>query len=632
MAYNFPATTMWRSFLCALAATVTLSFMNPFRTGKLVLFQVSYDRDWHYFETVFYIIIGVFGGLYGALVIRYNLQVQNFRRNHLASHGVSEVVVLAVITASVAYFNKFLRIDMTESLEILFRECEGGGDYDNLCQSSAQWRMVNSLLLATIIRFALVIVSYGCKVPAGIFVPSMAIGATFGRMIGILVKALHSAMPNASFFSACHPDVPCITPGTYAFLGAAAALAGVTRITVAVVVIMFELTGALTYILPTMIVVMVTKGIGDWYGRGGIAEQMIRFNGYPFLDKDEHAFGIPVQDVMKKSPVRLYSSGMSLAEVEAKLSQGEFKGFPLVTSREDLTLLGYVGKTEMRYAIAKARRVRNLTAKTQCTFSCSPEAAIETHPEMLVTPLLPAFGDDAPVTPRRATARDLEEEGLIEREEKGDGEEDQAEDFEVMDEDENDGKNADVLELGGWVDQTPLSVPPAMALEVVMDLFKKMGPRVIIVTKYGKVAGLVTVKDVLKYIAAQERMEAELVRAQAEREEDELPYSHPPSDGEAEHVGELEALLTDALEYVEEGWDSIKRRLPISSSARARPSTRRSFARGRGGHIVFDQGDADASYNTSLDNLSEHRSRATPATQPRQEMTSEQEQFILGED
>ena len=32
------------------------------------------------------------------------------------------------------YFNKFLRIDMTESLSILFRECDNGGDYDNLCQ------------------------------------------------------------------------------------------------------------------------------------------------------------------------------------------------------------------------------------------------------------------------------------------------------------------------------------------------------------------------------------------------------------------------------------------------------------------------------------------------------------------
>lgn len=30
--------------------------------------------------------------------------------------------------------------------------------------------------------------TYGCKVPADIFVPSMAAGATFGRVAGIIVK------------------------------------------------------------------------------------------------------------------------------------------------------------------------------------------------------------------------------------------------------------------------------------------------------------------------------------------------------------------------------------------------------------------------------------------------------------
>ena len=96
---------------------------------------------------------------------------------------------------------------MTESMEILFRECDGASDFDHLCQyvlnsalaetiltsvrTTYQWSMVNSLLLATIIRMGLVIISFGCKVPAGIFVPSMAIGATFGRMLGIIVKAIN---------------------------------------------------------------------------------------------------------------------------------------------------------------------------------------------------------------------------------------------------------------------------------------------------------------------------------------------------------------------------------------------------------------------------------------------------------
>ena len=52
---------MWRSFFCALVATVTLSAMNPYRSGKLVLFQVTYDRDWHFFEIMFFIILGIFG-------------------------------------------------------------------------------------------------------------------------------------------------------------------------------------------------------------------------------------------------------------------------------------------------------------------------------------------------------------------------------------------------------------------------------------------------------------------------------------------------------------------------------------------------------------------------------------------
>lgn len=43
------------------------------------------------------------------------------------------------------------------------------------------------------------------------------------------------------------------------------------------------------------IVLLVTKGVSDWFGGGGIADQMIRFNGYPFLEKedkegDDHAF------------------------------------------------------------------------------------------------------------------------------------------------------------------------------------------------------------------------------------------------------------------------------------------------------------------------------------------------------
>jgi chloride channel 3/4/5 len=128
--------------------------MNPFRTGKLVMFQVTYDREWHFFEYFFAIIIGIFGvsnlchvcyklvvrthdgaeiqGLYGAFVIKYNMKVVEYRKKYLKNYAITEAAVLALITA----INVFLRIDMTEIMGILFRECEGpdGEDYYGLCQ------------------------------------------------------------------------------------------------------------------------------------------------------------------------------------------------------------------------------------------------------------------------------------------------------------------------------------------------------------------------------------------------------------------------------------------------------------------------------------------------------------------
>ncbi|KAI0363373.1 Clc chloride channel, partial [Pilatotrama ljubarskyi] len=108
MSSVFSIKTMWRSFFCALVATVTLSAMNPYRSGKLVLFQVTYDRDWHFFEIIFFIILGIFGGMYGAFVVKFNLQVAEFRRRYLGKHAIAEAVTLAVITAMIGWFNHFM--------------------------------------------------------------------------------------------------------------------------------------------------------------------------------------------------------------------------------------------------------------------------------------------------------------------------------------------------------------------------------------------------------------------------------------------------------------------------------------------------------------------------------------------
>ncbi|PUU79417.1 chloride channel [Tuber borchii] len=455
MSSNFPLKTMWRSYFCALVATAVLAAMNPFRTGQLVMFQVTYDRDWHFFEVVFFIIIGIFGGLYGEFVIKWNLRAQSFRKKYLKQWAIAEATFLAGITAVICYSNMFLRIDMTESMEILFHECEGGHDYNGLCESSRRWHMVTSLTFATVVRVFLVIISYGCKVPAGIFVPSMAIGASFGRTVGILVQALHEAVPNSRFFASCEPDMPCITPGTYAFLGAAAALSGIMHITVSVVVIMFELTGALTYILPTMIVVGVTKAVSDRFGKAGIADRMIWFNGFPFLDnKEDHSFGVPVSHVMNQELTVLPSTGMAIREVETILESTEFQGFPIVQDRNSKLLIGYINRTELKYGIDRAKRERTIPPTSRCYFLA---------PDQTQTPA-------STVGMTIASSRPF-----------------------------SSGSSSLSLDFARYIDPTPLTVHPRLPLETVMEIFKKVGPRVMLVEHRGKLSGVVTRKDVLKF-------------------------------------------------------------------------------------------------------------------------------------
>ncbi|KAF2971225.1 hypothetical protein GQX73_g2373 [Xylaria multiplex] len=472
---HFPLKTLWRSYFCALVATAVLAAMNPFRTGQLVMFQVKYDRSWHLFETVPYIFIGIFGGLYGAFVIKWNLQVQAFRKKYLAKWAVLEATLLAAGTAIICYPNAFLRIDMTESMEILFLECEGAEDYRGLCEPDKAWSNVLSLTLATVIRTFLVIISYGCKVPAGIFVPSMAIGASFGRTVGIIMQAIQQANPDSVFFSACLPDEPCITPGTYAFLGAAAALSGIMHITITVVVIMFELTGALTYILPTMIVVGVTKIVSELFGKGGIADRMIWFSGFPFLDnKEEHNFGVPVSTVMTSDVVAIPMNGTTLESIEDLLKEPHYQGFPIVENVRTKVLVGYVGRTELRYAIDRLRRDQTMAVNPQAKCNFSPPI---TNPTV------------ASVTPT-VTISHM--------------------DFST---------SSASIDFSRYVDATPVTVHPRLPLETVMDMFRKIGPRVILIEHHGKLTGLVTVKDCLKY---QFKVEA----AENPREQHEIAEGH----------------------------------------------------------------------------------------------------------
>lgn len=127
--------------------------------------------------------------------------------------------------------------------------------------------------------------------------------------------------------------------------------------TVSLVVIVFELTGGLEYIVPLMAAVMTSKWVGDAFGREGIYEAHIRLNGYPFLDaKEEFTHTTLAADVMRPRrsdpPLAvLTQDNMTVEDIENLINETSYNGFPVIMSKESQRLVGFALRRDLTIAI-----------------------------------------------------------------------------------------------------------------------------------------------------------------------------------------------------------------------------------------------------------------------------------------
>ena len=112
-----------------------------------------------------------------------------------------------------------------------------------------------TLLIFTVVYFFLACWTYGMFISSGLFVPSLLIGASWGRLTGMCLVA---AFPSWDW-----GDL-----GKYALIGASAQLAGTIRLTYSLTAIILEATGNLTYIFPVFVTVLIAKIVGDFINEG----------------------------------------------------------------------------------------------------------------------------------------------------------------------------------------------------------------------------------------------------------------------------------------------------------------------------------------------------------------------------
>ncbi|XP_055932596.1 H(+)/Cl(-) exchange transporter 5-like isoform X3 [Argiope bruennichi] len=465
LSYYFPMKTLWRSFFCALVAAFILRSIDPFGTDHMVKFYMNTTRAWILVELLPFMLLGIMGGTIGAVFIKCNIAWSRYKQSSsVGKFPVLEVMVVTLLTALINFPNEFTRVNASDLIRTLFSQC-GINDVSILCDykrniSSTEMHILEAgpginqslylLLLALLWKFTITIFTFGIKVPTGLFIPSLAMGAIMGRIVGVGMQQLawkyRSSWP---FRSACATNENCMAPGLYAMIGAAACLAGVTRMTVSLVVIMFELTGRVDYIVPLMASVVASKWVADAIEREGIYDAHIQINHYPFLD-NKHSFRHSTQAVdlvrnaaLYKELVSLSQRGMTLQDVENILHRTTHNGFPIVISKEIPYLIGFVLRRDLCLAIEHLKETNpEVTERTTVDFNHrSPENWKDFHS----------------------------------------------------------------INLSRIVDMAPLTVTVQTPMETVIEMFCKLGLRQLLVTEHGRLLGIITKKDVLNHVQEMEK-------------------------------------------------------------------------------------------------------------------------------
>jgi chloride channel 7 len=115
--------------------------------------------------------------------------------------------------------------------------------------------------------FVMATLSYDASAVGGLFVPSMMIGASTGRCFAMLLR-------DAGWK---------VQPSVFALVGAAAVMGGITRYTLALVVLMIEATQNTSLLPPIVLVVVVAQGVGNLFSSSVIEQKLIAM-GVPLLE------------------------------------------------------------------------------------------------------------------------------------------------------------------------------------------------------------------------------------------------------------------------------------------------------------------------------------------------------------
>ncbi|XP_071176665.1 chloride channel protein C-like isoform X2 [Mytilus edulis] len=537
---SFWTTTLsWQIFFCCMIATFTTDLFNSafdgfsytgnfgqFKTQRYILFQIEKGIDVNILMFIPTMIIGVIGGILGAVFTIMTLKMARGRKrllNAISNEWVQKIVRIfepALIMIIVTVFSLYLpgAFSCTKKFCI---ESKLGSPIENCLndtrnplhvehnvrkytcpdckdwqESETTWKTnctynematlmfgtleqavehlfsrdthlefgYGSLLTALVFYFIMICWATGTSVSCGALVPMLLVGALYGRLIGVLMTSMFGVHSEDTGYWAW------IDPGSFALIGAASFFGGVTRLTLAVTVIMMELTNDVQILLPVMVAVMVAKWVGDFFTHP-VYHALMEMKCIPFLDPEPR-----VTIEKKRIELELYCARDIMASPVITIQRRELvtvlsnlllntthSGFPIVktTKYGDHCFLGIIGRLELTVLLMNERIFQTGSLAAD---NIEPQASWIDYEQMNITKLA------NPLVVSEALHRYSEEESYKEK----------------------------YIDLSKYMNDSGLAVPEKFSVQRTYIIFRTLGLRhLTVIDTSNQVTGIITRKDLM---------------------------------------------------------------------------------------------------------------------------------------
>ncbi|KGL91914.1 Chloride channel protein 2, partial [Charadrius vociferus] len=370
----FAVRNYWRGFFAATFSAFifrVLAVWNKDEETITALFKTRFRLDFPFDlqELPAFAVIGIASGFGGALFVYLNRKIVQFMRRQktinrfLMKKRLLFPALVTLLISTLTFppgFGQFMAGQLTQkdTLVTLFDNQtwakQGLSDEFEYLGILEAWRHPRSNVFVTLVVFILMkfwmsALATTIPVPCGASLPVFVIG-----------ESLYPTRARREEGAICQPTlaqpvgVPmCPLPqqlwgrGEGTRLGAAA-LSGAVTHTVSTAVIVFELTGQISHILPVMIAVILANAVAQSL-QPSLYDSIIRIKKLPYLPElgwgHHEKYNVRVEDIMVRD-IRYITLNCKYRDLQHVLQSTKMKSLPLVESAESMILLGSIERAQ----------------------------------------------------------------------------------------------------------------------------------------------------------------------------------------------------------------------------------------------------------------------------------------------